>query len=86
MISDRELWQRAKPVFDELADMEHDIRQARLKQIARADPELAAVLERLLDADHASEGALRDYSFGGGSARDRGANSTPPAQAFGPGA
>ncbi|MFN2316492.1 MAG: serine/threonine-protein kinase [Gemmatimonadales bacterium] len=64
MIADRELWQRARPVFDELVELDHSLRLKRLEEIGRADPHLREVVEWLLSADATAEDALRDYRFG----------------------
>jgi serine/threonine protein kinase len=60
---DRALWQRARPLFDELVDLETDQRNRRLKQIGEEDPILRDALDRLLQADINSEDALRGLSF-----------------------
>jgi hypothetical protein len=64
MTPDRELWQRARAVFDELVELERGPRAARLEAIGRADPVLRDEVERLLNADQNAESALREYSFG----------------------
>ncbi|CAN5266528.1 serine/threonine-protein kinase [soil metagenome] len=64
MISDRELWQRARSLFDEVVELESGPRRARLEEIGREDPILRQAVERLLMADTGAEAALRDYSFG----------------------
>lgn len=64
MISNRELWQRARSLFDELVELERGPRHARLEEIGRDDPILRQAVERLLMADTGAEAALRDYSFG----------------------
>ncbi|CAN5327817.1 hypothetical protein BH23GEM2_BH23GEM2_20540 [soil metagenome] len=64
MISDRELWQRARSLFDELVELERGPRHARLEEIGREDPILREAVERLLLADSQAEAALEDYSFG----------------------
>jgi serine/threonine protein kinase len=60
---DRALWQRARPLFDELADLETEQRSLRLKQIGAEDPILRDAVERLRQADVNSEDALRGLSF-----------------------
>jgi Protein kinase domain len=62
--SDRELWQRARAVFDELVELEPGLRGTRLETIGRTDPVLRDELERLLSADADAETALREYRFG----------------------
>jgi hypothetical protein len=64
MSSDRELWQRARAVFDELVELEPGPRAAQLEEIGRADPVLRDEVERLLYADEDAEAALREYRFG----------------------
>ncbi len=64
MITDRELWQRARPVFDELIDLDPEARAARLEAIGNADPQLRDAVEWLLSADANADAALRDYQFG----------------------
>ncbi|HSK20636.1 MAG TPA: serine/threonine-protein kinase, partial [Longimicrobiales bacterium] len=64
MTSDRELWQRARSVFDELVELEPGPRAARLAEIGRTDPVLRDEVERLLSADRDAEAALQEYSFG----------------------
>jgi hypothetical protein len=64
MTADRELWLRARAVFDELVELEPGPRRARLEEIGRTDPVLRDELERLLSADADAEAALREYSFG----------------------
>lgn len=61
---DRELWQRARPLFDELVALDDAARSSRLAQIGTEDPALRAAVERLLIADVDSEDVLRDWSFG----------------------
>jgi serine/threonine protein kinase len=64
MTSDRELWQRARAVFDELVELEPGTRAARLEETGRTDPVLREEVERLLSADADAEAALREYRFG----------------------
>jgi hypothetical protein len=64
MTSDRELWQRARSLFDELVELEPGSRVARLAEIDRTDPVLREEVERLLSADREAEAALQEYSFG----------------------
>jgi hypothetical protein len=61
---DHELWQRARPLFDELIEMDRAARGSRLHVIGESDPALRTAVERLLMADSGSEFALRDYAFG----------------------
>jgi hypothetical protein len=61
---DRELWQRARPLFDELIELDGGARESRLATIGENDPALREAVERLLVADIGSEAALRDYAFG----------------------
>lgn len=64
MTVDRELWQRARSLFDELVDLESGARRARLNEVGGRDPALSDAVARLLEADADAEGALRGYSFG----------------------
>ncbi|MBA2291523.1 MAG: hypothetical protein H0W15_03595, partial [Gemmatimonadales bacterium] len=64
MITDRELWQRARPVFDELIELGHGPRLERLEAIGRTDSQLRDAVEWLLSADADADAALRDYQFG----------------------
>jgi eukaryotic-like serine/threonine-protein kinase len=52
---DRALWQKARPVFDELVELDNDARASRLEQIGREDRDLRKALERLLLADAGEE-------------------------------
>ena len=61
---DRELWRRARPLFDELVKLEGDRRQARLDQVNAEDPTLATAVGRLLLADPSADAALIQYNFG----------------------
>lgn len=63
-MSDREQWQRARHLFDELVELDGDRRRARLEQIGSEDPVLGSAVARLLQSDLDAEAALRDYSFG----------------------
>lgn len=63
-MSDREQWQRARHLFDELVELDGGPRRARLEQISVEDPVLGNAVARLLQSDPGSEAALRDYSFG----------------------
>ena len=63
-MSDREQWQRARRLFDELVELESGPRRSRLEQIGAEDPVLRNAVARLLLSDPGSEAALRDYSFG----------------------
>jgi len=63
MTFDRELWSRARPLFDELVVLEGDRRRARLDQLSAEDPALASAVERLLLADRSSDAALSQYDF-----------------------
>jgi serine/threonine protein kinase len=64
VISDRELWQRARPLFDEIVELESGSRRERLEEIGRTDPTLREAVEWLLSADDDADAALHDYSFG----------------------
>lgn len=64
MSTDRELWQQARALFDELVELGPGSRGERLEEIGRADPVLRGHVERLLTADPEAEAALRDFSFG----------------------
>ncbi len=61
---DRDLWQRSRPLFDELIELESDVRSSRLDEIGAEDPILRQALERLLQAEPASESGLGDYVIG----------------------
>jgi protein kinase-like protein len=61
---DREQWQRARHLFDELVELDSDLRRSRLEQIGAEDPVLRKAVARLLLSDLGSEAALHDYSFG----------------------
>ena len=61
---DREQWQRARHLFDELVELDSDLRRSRLEQIGAEDPVLRKAVARLLLSDMGSEAALRDYNFG----------------------
>ena len=60
----RELWSRARPLFDELVQLESDERRARLDELQHTDPALHETLESLLVADGSAEDPLGEYSFG----------------------
>jgi serine/threonine-protein kinase len=65
MSRDRELWQRARPLFDELVDLGDDERRARLDELKRGgDPALSDVVEMLLHADASADDSLAGYHFG----------------------
>lgn len=64
MTLDRELWQRARSLFDEIVDLAPDARRSQLAEVSRTDPALSDAVERLLDADSDAERALSDYHFG----------------------
>ena len=64
MTFDRELWHRARMLFDELVELQSEPRRDRLKQLGNGDPVLVAALERMLLADAGAESALDAYSFG----------------------
>jgi hypothetical protein len=61
---DREQWQRARRLFDELVELDSAPRRSRLEQIGVEDPVLGNAVAQLLQSDPGSEAALRDYSFG----------------------
>ena len=58
MSRDRDLWQRARPLFDELVDLGDDVRRARLDELRRGDPALYDMVEMLLRADASADDAL----------------------------
>ena len=60
---DRDLWQRARPLFDEIVGLDADARRARLEAIGRSEPAMRDTLERLLQADGVADEALRGYEF-----------------------
>jgi serine/threonine protein kinase/Flp pilus assembly protein TadD len=60
----RERWAEARPLFEELADLDDADRQARLNQIGESDPQLKETLESLLQFDRGDSDPLRAYSFG----------------------
>src|SRR5690606_12000144 len=64
MIFDRELWQRSRPLFDGIVELEAGQRGGRLEEIGREDPRLREAVEWLLAADDSADAVLRDYSFG----------------------
>ena len=64
MSRDRELWQRARPLFDELVDLGDEVRRARLDELKRGDPALYDIVEKLLRSDASADDALAGYSFG----------------------
>ena len=66
MTIDRDLWQRARPLFDEIVDLDADARHARLEAIGRSEPAMRDTLERLLQADGVADEALRGYDFAAG--------------------
>ncbi|HMA19240.1 MAG TPA: serine/threonine-protein kinase [Gemmatimonadaceae bacterium] len=55
MTFDRALWEQARPLFDELVELDDDARASRLEQIGAEDPNLRKALERLLLADLGEE-------------------------------
>jgi serine/threonine protein kinase len=54
-VFDRALWQQARPLFDELVELDSDARASRLDQIGAEDPNLRNAIERLLLADIGAE-------------------------------
>jgi len=64
MTRDRDLWQRARPLFDELVDLGDGVRRGRLDGLRRDDPALYDVVEILLGADAGADDTLADYHFG----------------------
>ncbi|HVF39204.1 MAG TPA: serine/threonine-protein kinase, partial [Gemmatimonadaceae bacterium] len=64
LMFDRALWQRARPLFDELVDLDDNSRRLRLLEVGTDDPSLRNAVEQLLRSDPGSEDALRDYMFG----------------------
>jgi len=64
MSDDRELWQRARPLFDELIELDNGARRPRLEAIGAEEPVLRKAVERLLMADLGSEAALSEFQFG----------------------
>ncbi len=63
MTIDRDLWQRARPLFDEIVDLEPDARRARLETIGKTDPAMRDAIERLLQADGYADEKLSGYDF-----------------------
>jgi serine/threonine-protein kinase len=45
-------WRRKQQLFDELLELAPPLRRARLAEIAREDPDLSALLQRLVEASH----------------------------------
>jgi hypothetical protein len=45
-VFDRALWQQARPLFDELVELDSDARASRLDQIGAEDPNLRNAIER----------------------------------------
>jgi serine/threonine-protein kinase len=64
VIDDRELWQRARPLFEQLIDLDDDARRARLHELTRGDSALYALLDTMMRADASADDALAEYSFG----------------------
>jgi len=62
--SDRDLWQRARPLFDELADLDGDVRRVRLTELTTGDPALHDLPEAMMRGDASAEDVLADYRFG----------------------
>jgi eukaryotic-like serine/threonine-protein kinase len=62
--SDRELWQRVRPLFEELVDLDGDARRTRLDELTRGDPALHDLLESMMRADASADHALAGYQFG----------------------
>jgi serine/threonine-protein kinase len=73
--TDRDLWQRARPLFEELIELDDDTRRARLDELSRNDPALRDLLDTLVRADRGADAALAEYRFGvfrpSGGAADR---------------
>ncbi|HEX7981555.1 MAG TPA: protein kinase [Gemmatimonadaceae bacterium] len=61
---DRDLWRRARPLFDELVELDSAARKSRLGQVGAEDPVLREAAEQLLAADAGSEDGLREHSVG----------------------
>src|SRR6266542_62676 len=59
----RELWSRARPLFEELVELDSAQRKSRVDEIGRSAPELRETLESLLLADASDDDPLRGYSF-----------------------
>ncbi|HVD60782.1 MAG TPA: hypothetical protein VNC11_07910, partial [Gemmatimonadaceae bacterium] len=60
----RELWSQARPLFEELVDLNSGERRSRLDEIGKSAPELKDTLESLLRADASDDDPLREYNFG----------------------
>ena len=75
---DRKLWQRARPLFDELVELDDNSRRSRLDDVGRDDPALRNAVEQLLRSDAGSEEALKDYIFGPPTATEPQATSRDP--------
>src|SRR4029079_17828140 len=58
-----ELWRRARPLFDELVELDSSGRKIRLDEISRVDPLLHQTLESLLHVDGGDQDPLRLYDF-----------------------
>jgi serine/threonine protein kinase len=54
-LPDAEIWSRLSPLIDELLELEHPLRAARLLELCTLHPELAAPLRDLLASDAADE-------------------------------
>jgi TolB-like protein/tetratricopeptide (TPR) repeat protein len=67
MTMERDLWQRARPLFDEIVDLGPDARLARLEAIGRSEPAMRDVLVRLLQGDDHADAVLQGYDFAPGS-------------------
>lgn len=63
MTLDSELWRRARPLFDELVELDSTGRKIRLDEISLIDPLLRKTLESLLHVDAGDQDPLHLYNF-----------------------
>ena len=63
MTLNAELWRRARPLFDELVELDSTGRKIRLDELSRVDPLLHQTLESLLRVDASDQDPLRLYDF-----------------------
>lgn len=59
----KEFWTRARPLFDELVELDSAERRTRLDEIGRDEPELRETLDTLLRVDAIADDPLHAYSF-----------------------
>jgi serine/threonine protein kinase/tetratricopeptide (TPR) repeat protein len=59
----KEFWTRARPLFDELVELDSAERRTRLDEIGRDEPALRETLDTLLRVDAIADDPLHAYSF-----------------------